>query len=306
MSTLHTVINWSSRYHREFNIPRGKGFLLIKYKEKYRKNVEKVLLKLDQWQEKKIAELDDPERWESILRDLDDKWEIHYKKRSLAANDLMWSLYEIEAHVMNAGHQSSDMETPEHIYQLDMEHFAPKFGVSLKQSDLELLKRQYSMIKVVAYTAGKVQANVYLTSSHFDSKQMHTHLEMLFDRLSMAGVDLKSSADISHYWLEWRQNLNDEKYILHDELYTIAEYQELVKNCEACGDPVWHESVDSGVTRIKEVTEPGVKYYGSQLLHLCGWDFTQFNSGKDAFLKKYPHLKFKIETCLRREYKEDE
>jgi len=304
MSTLHTVINWSSRYHREFNIPKGKGFLLIKFKEKYQKNVEKVLVKLDQWQEKKIAELDDPERWESILRDLDNKWEIHYKKRSLAANDLMWSLYEIEANVMNAGHQSADMETPEHIYELDMEHFAPKFGVSLKQSDLELLKRQYSMIKVVAYTAGKVQANVYLTSSHFDSKQMHTHLEMLFDRLSMAGVDLKSSADISHYWLEWRQNLNDEKYILHDELYTIAEYQELVKNCEACGDPVWHESVGSSVVHIK-VIRPAERYPGSLMMHLCETDRVLFSNGRDKFLKNWPHLKFKIETCLRREYLEE-
>ena len=290
MSTLHTVINWSSRYHREFNIPKGKGFLLIKYKEKYKKNVEKALLKLDQWQEKKIAELDDPERWESILRDLDDKWEIHYKKRSLAANDLMWSLYDIEANVMNAGHQSTDMETPEHIYELDMEHFAPKFGVSLKPEDMELLKRQYSMIEITARPAGRVQATVYLTSSHWDSKEMHRHLEMQFDRLSEAGVNIEESADISHYWLEWRQNLNDEKFVLHDELYTIAEYQELVKNCEACGDPVWHEGVGGSVVHIKAVSKDDSegKYNGSRLLHLCGTDRAQFENGKgrDNFLKK--------------------
>ena len=315
MSILHTVVNWSARYHRQYQIP--KGFILVKYQLKYRKNVAKALQKLDAWQEDRIAKLEDPAQWETVLRDIDAPFDIHYMKRSPKANDLMWSLYEIEANELNVGHRSADMETPEHIYQLDMEHFAPKFGVSVKPEQLEMIKRQYSMVKVVSEKDGKKQAWVYITSSHWDSKQMHTHLKMIFDRLSEAGVSIEASADISKYWMDWRQNLNDEKYIMHDELYTIEEYRDLVKNCEACGcqlhlvdTSMSKRSREGSVAHIKAVGMGGhreSKYRGSQLMHLCDADHAQFDNGKGitAFLKNWPHLKYKVETGLKREYPQE-
>jgi len=308
MSILHVVVNWSSRYHRKYKVP--KGYLLFKYEPKYRKNVAKALQRLDEWQEEKIAKLEDPAQWETVLRDIDAPFDIHYQKRTLPANNLMWALYEIEANELNAGRISADMETPEHIYKLDMEHFAPKIGVFMKKDDFEILKRTYSMTKVVAYRMDKVEAVVYVTSSHWNSQEMHRHLEMQFDRLSTSGVTLNASADISHYWLEWRQKLNDEEYTMHDEFYTIDEYRDLVKNCEACGCPVWHDDIGSSVAHIDAVGMGGHRerrYYGSQLMHLCDTDHASFDNGKgiSKFLKEWPHLRYKVETCLKREYKED-
>ena len=315
MSILHVVVNWSSRYHREYKIP--KGFILVRYQPKFRKNVAKALQKLDAWQEDRIAELENPAEWETVLRDIDAPFEIHYRKRTLPANDLMWSLYEIEANEMNAGRQSADMITPEQIYDGDMKTFASRFGVSVTREQLEMIKRQYSMVQVVSEKDGKVQAWVYITSSHWDSKQMHTHLQMIFDRLSEVGVSIEASADISKYWFDWRQNLNDEKYIMHDEEYTTEEYGDLIKNCEACGCQLHlvdasgsKRSGEGSVAHIKAIGMGGHrenKYYGSQLMHLCDADHAAFDNGKGikAFLKNWPHLRYKVETGLKREYPQE-
>ena len=306
MSVLRMVVNWSARWQREFNIP--KGFLLVRYHQKYRKNVGKALGKLDGDQEKRILDLQTGVIWEEALRDIDMVMEIHYQKRTLKQNDLMWALYEIEANELNAGRKSADMETPEHIYQQDMEYFAPKMELQLKPEQVEILRRTYSMVKEVSRVEDKVAVVVTITSSHWNSKEMHDHLEMQFDRLSEAGVDLKASADISHYWFDWRQKLNDDKYLLHDEEYTTDQYRDLVKNCEACGQAVWHEDVGSSVAHVKSVGMGGhrlYKYHGSELMHLCDTDHAMYDNGqgKDKFLEEYPHLRYKVETGLRREVK---
>jgi hypothetical protein len=296
MSVLKVVCHWSSTWQRQHDIP--KGFILLRYLPKYRTNVGKALMLLD----KKQTEQEGKVGFEDSLKELSVDIEIHYQKRSLSQNDLMWALYGIEANEMNGGRKGPDAITPQKIYHDDMLTFAPRIEVEVALSDVSLLRRSYSMVTVPDQKQGeRVRAVVYVTSSHWNTKEMHGHLEMIFDRLSMAGV--KESADIAHYWLEWRQKLNDEKMVLHTGVYTIAEYKELVKNCEACGAPVWHEDVGSSAAHIKAVGMGGHrvgKYSGAELMHLCDVCHAEFDNGKgrDKFLEHWTHLTYKVETCL--------
>ena len=300
MSILKAVVQWTARWQAEYKIP--KGFILLRYEGRYRRNVATALMKLDEFQEK--HKTDEPE---AELRPIDMTLDIHYKKRSLDQNALMWALYEIEANELNGGRKSADMETPQHIYDLDMKEFAPKIEIRVTPERLELLKRSYSMVETVP-RGEWTYATVYVTSSLWNTKEMHDHLEMIFDRLSTAGVDLKSTADLSHYWLEWQAAMNEQKIVLHDDLYTVAEYKERVKNCEACGRAVWHDSIGSSVAHIKAVGMGGHrenKYHGSEIMHLCDIPCHQkFDNGKgrDKFLAEWPHLTYKVSTALNRDY----
>ena len=295
MSIIKAMVNWTSLWQREYKVP--KGFILLRYEGRYRKNVAAALQKLDQIQKLKME-----------LRPIDMTLDIHYQKRSLDQNALMWSLYEIEANEMNGGRKAADMETPQHIYEMDMQTFAPKIDVNVTPEQWVMLRRNYSMGEAMGLEDGKTQGRIYITTSHWNTKEMHDHLEMIFDRLSMAGVDLKATADISHYWFEWRAALNEQEIMLHDvELYTVDEYKDLVKNCEACGRAVWHEDIGSSVAHIKAVGMGGhrdYKYHGSEIMHLCDIDHQMFDNGKgrDKFLEDYPHLTYKVNTGLNRSY----
>jgi len=307
VSILKMVGHWSRHWHSLYKIP--KGFLLIRYEPKYRKNVAKALVTLDSKQTDKLGLNYTEQDFEESLKPIDVTFDIHYAKRSLDANALMWALYEIEANEMNGYRKSADIETPEHIYEMDMKTFAPKLYVIMNKREIELLRRTYTMIEVYgdADEEGKREATVYITSSHWNTREMHYHLEMIFDRLSLAGVELKSTADISHYWMDWQQAMNDQKVQLHaDDIYTLDEYRELVKNCEACGCAVWHDDIRGSVAHIKSKGAAGIslqKYHGSELMRLCDTDHALFDNGggRDKFLKEYPHLRYKIETCLGRD-----
>jgi len=310
VSVLKFIGSWAKEWQAAYEIP--KGYLLLAYEPKYRKNVGKALVMLDKRQHDKLPADYTADQFIESLKDLTVTIEIHYQKRSMSANNLMWALYEIEANELNGHRQGADNITPQQIYKGDMEAFAPRLYMQILQKDIEFLRRSYSMIKVG--TGVRTNADpqvpmypvcVYVTSSHYNTREMHDHLEMIFDRLSEAGVHIKETAEISHYWLEWRQQMNDEKTVLHTDLYTTAEYKELVKNCEACGVAVWHEDIGSSCAHIKAVGMGGHrvnKYPGSEIMHLCDKCHMQFDSGKgrDKFLEEWPHLTYKIETALRR------
>ena len=302
MSILKAVVQWSAEFHQAHNIP--KGYILLRYEPRYRKNIAAALLKLDVWQEK--HKTDEPG---AELRPIDMTLDIHYKKRSLDQNALMWSLYEIEANEMNGGRTKGDeLITGEGIYKGDMKAFAPKLGMMANARQIQLLKRTYSMIEVgeMETPGGYMTVTIYVTSSHWNTKEMHDHLEMIFDRLSMAGVSVANSADLSAYWFEWRAALNEQKTVLHDGVYTIEQYRDLVKNCEACGSAVWHETVGSSVAHIKSVGAVGLRIIlipGSDLMHLCDTDHAEYDNGQgwDKFLDHWPHLRHKVEACLGKE-----
>ena len=311
MSILKAVVQWSAEFHQTHNIP--KGYILLRYEACYRKNVAAALLKLDGWQEKHKTDEPDAE-----LRPIDMTLDIHFKKRSLDQNALMWSLYEIEANEMNGGRTKGvELITPEKIYTGDMKAFAPKLHIQMSEAQIALLQRTYSMVEKHGVLMTNlpdpnkgysqiVDATVYVTSSHWNTKEMHDHLEMIFDRLSMAGVSVANSADLSRYWFEWRAALNEQKTVLHDGAYSIEEYRDLVKNCEACGSAVWHETVGSSVAHIKSVGAVGLRIIlipGSDLMHLCDTDHAEYDNGQgwDKFLDHWPHLRHKVEACLGKE-----
>ncbi len=302
MSILKAVVQWSAEFHQAHNIP--KGFILLRYEPRYRKNVAAALLKLDVWQGKHKTDEPDAE-----LRPIDMMLDIHFKKRSLDQNALMWALYEIEANELNGGRTTgAELITAETIYTGDMKVFAPELGMMATARQIELLKRTYSMIEVgeMETPGDYMTVTIYVTSSHWNTKEMHDHLEMIFDRLSMAGVSVANSADLSAYWFKWRAALNEQKTVLHDGAYTIEQYRDLVKNCEACGCAVWHETVGSSVAHIKSAGAVGLRIIlipGSDLMHLCDTDHAEYDNGqgRDKFLDHWPHLRHKVETCLGKE-----
>ena len=312
MSILKAVVLWTSRWQHEYKVP--KGFILLRYEGRYRKNIATALQKLDEFQQNKLPHDYTLQDFEDVLRPIDMTLDIHYKKRSLDQNALMWSLYEIEANELNGGRtKGPDMETAQHIYDGDMKAFAPRLAVTMTMPEINLLQRTYSMVTIepVVITAPTTEqlycATVYITSSLWNTKEMHDHLEMIFDRLSIAGVSIKATADMSDYWFKWRAAMNEQKITLHDDLYTVDEYKDLVKNCEACGRAVWHDTVGSSVAHIKSVGMGGHrvnKYHGSEIMHLCDIDHAKFDNGKgrDKFLEEWPHLTYKINTGLQRDY----
>ena len=293
MSIVKAVCQWTAGWHVAYKIP--KGFILLRYEDKYRKNMAAALMKLNDYQREKEP------------RAIDLTLDVHYKKRTFGANALMWALYEIEANELNGGRRGPDSFTAEQIYDGDMKQFAPTIVVKVAPDGVDLLRRTYRMVEVKDGDDLKhVYAKIWVTSSHWTTKEMHDHLEMIFDRLSTAGVSVGDGADVSKYWMDWRQNLNDEKTMLHVEEYTPTGYRTLVKNCEACGRAVWHEDIGSSVAHIKAVGMGGPRessYPGTDLMHLCDPCHAQYDNGqgRDKFLENWPHLKYKVETCLKRD-----
>lgn len=297
MALIKFIGNWSKDWQKQ--IP--KGYLLIKPKETYHKKIAIVLNKLDQMQQKKEE-----------LKDIDITIEVHYKKRTLDQNNLMWALYEIESNELNAGMKGSKehMFTSQELYDNDIKDYAPKIEIRVKHYDyknrISFLKSQYRIEKedIIKDESGKIKYHLFtaiITSSNFTTKQMAEWVDMIFNRMALNGVTVTNPGEIHSYWVKWKQSLNDNKIILHDDILTESEYRTLNPMCEACS-----KFIADGSGQISHIKSRGSggQDYASNLLHLCNECHieTQHAKGFEHFLKVYPHLTYKVSTALRRDY----
>lgn len=233
--------------------------------------------------------------------------------RTMDQNALMWSLYEIEADVMNGGMLGPGAVTKDDLYDQDMDEHAPTVTVVVAANQVGHVRRLTRIKEARMLEDGRLEADIMITSSKWDVMRMARHIDMQFDRLADAGVPMAEGADVKHYWQRWRQYLNDRKIVLHDDPMTEEEYRERQSSCEACGTYIGD---GSGIlahisTRGSGVTWGPEKEIPSDWLHLCtGCELVRGDSihlgGWTRFLEGARHLRFKIMRALKREVQEVE
>lgn len=320
---LKFVANWNSFWMKEYGIPKGKGFFLFQCKEKYIDKLTPPFTKLNTLQVKALAEMQG--HGEEYLKDLDIQLDIHYRRRTLDQNALMWALYEIEANEQNGGMSGSrdQVVTTADLYTADLNEWGEHEHIITTRKNLPAYTSEYHYIDHIIYgtTAYSLQEikeraigddetieiEVIRGTSKFNTIQMAAWIERIFNRLAHGGVSIENSSAIADYWLKFRKDLNDNQIIMHDTLMTKAEYKELQPSCEACGQYI----VDKGhLAHIKAVgmgndrTEELTRNYTSNWLHLCVKCHIgeQHQNGWKALLKIHDHLDYKVSHALNISY----
>jgi hypothetical protein len=302
MSKINFTFFWDLKWQKEFNIP--KGFLVIKPREIYKKNLGNYLKKLNELQEKK-----------GELRELESEFEYHYQKRSIKQLHLSFALYTIEANEMNAGMQGSKeyMVTANELYENDLKDYAPRVEIKIPEVQYNFYRSNYRVEKEVPIKNADnkiIGHHMILIESfrHFSTIQMAQWIDRQFNRMAVNGISCTNPGDIYYYWVKWKEFLNHDKIILHDQCLTLEEYRILNPICEATGRVLL-----KGEGHICHIKARGMggnheqeKDYSSNLLHLCHEAHIeiQHKKGWSHFLKLYPYLKYKVETALKRNYTE--
>jgi hypothetical protein len=329
LSNFKFLARWNSAWHKKFNIP--KGYILLKYNEVYRKNISKAMLDIDTKQKalyKKLTESGEKFEPEDVLRELEITFKYSFKKRTLDQNALMWSLYQIEATEQNGG-MSGSIEheiLPMELYIADLHLYGEREIITTKKKNYGNYSEEYKIIESIKISDGSkltvkdflqreisddewISLKVINGSSKFNTVEMGKWIDRIFNRLCCNGVSVTNPGDIHDYWVKWRNYLNDNKLVIHDKVMTQAEYKELNPICEACGEPVFNgngelshiKAVGMGRDRTSEPT----RNYASNWLHLCTSCHREIwhQKGEKTFIKMYPHLTYKVNSALHRDYK---
>lgn len=135
-------------------------------------------------------------------------------KRSLDQNALLWALLTIYAKALGGGRQGS-IQPEEIYYQMLNKYGAAQFLV-LQEEAVEELRRLYRDIKIIDDAV--VERNGKRTpaklvkcitgSSQYDTKQMTTLIDGVFDELAAIGVDAGTSQQVSEYYNNWNEHKN--------------------------------------------------------------------------------------------------
>lgn len=307
---------WFSGWYKQFNIP--KGFMIIKCDDRYHDVVKQNLIKLDSKQKKRIADS------KNYLIPIDFTLDPIYGKRSLDQNALMWSLYEIEANEHNGG-MSGNIDqnvTSKDLYYADLLENGEREKIKTSAANFEFYNSEYYILSIYydgtdydleSFNQVQVDIDSKLTinfirgSSKFNIMEMKKWIDRLFNRLAHMGVSFENSSEIGDYWIKWSQYKNDKKLTISNDIMTKDEYRENNPSCEACGKFIvgsGHlahiKAFGMGAVRSKELTNN----YTFNWLHLCNKCHLelQHQKGWDTTLKKYPHLKFKVESALKRDF----
>lgn len=299
MAIIKLQANFDIKTQKEIALKVKPGILGLMPKDFYLNDLTKVLKMLNKKQFKSGKKID-----------IDVTLDIHFKKRTLDQNSLMWALYAILADVLNEGQKGhkDQMVSSMQLYLDDLEEYAEKIDwIIPKEKELLYMQgRRVAANEFHSMRNGKeyIKLTVYESSSHFTTKQMTAWIERLFNTLAHLGVPISSSSEIKSKWQQWRQHLNDENISLHDDEITIDDYRELNPICEGCGE----KYLVDGLGQICHIKARGMggnhgieKDKASNLLHLCTdcHILTQHQKGWECFKKKAPHLTNKINRALK-------
>ncbi len=246
------------------------GYLTMKVRDSHLDPLRKALRKLKPFEEK-----NGPRMIETRIK-------IHYRKRTIDQNALMWSLLDIIATEHNAGAEGEILQDKDYFYRLYLHRYAPR---ETAHTGEELIK----------------------TSSQFNTLEMSAFIDRIFDELAQMDIEVTNPVEIGAYWEQHKMLMQERSVVLREsEVFSAQEYKAAVKLCEACGASVWHEDIGSSLAHIKAVGMGGHrehKYLGAQVMHLCDPCHVDYDNGKGraAFIEKHPHLRNKIESEIGKE-----
>ena len=269
-----------------------KGNLLLDYKEKHEKEVDKFFSKLEALQIKK-----------NELKELEVTVEYHYKKRTLDQNALMWSLYAIEANEQNGGvgGHADQVVTSSELYNADLDQHAKRATIFIAKEYFDSVSSSWKVVeKKPIYKKEELygyQATVMLTTSKMTTVQMAYWIDRIFKRLAYNGVQVADSSEIQNYWQKWRGFLNDNAITLHAEADSHKKYKRVNPICEATG--VYLGDTGGHLAHIRSEGAGGADVSENWLhLSLHAHLVIQHQQGWEHFKKLFPHLKDKIEKAL--------
>ena len=291
------------------NVPRGR--LVLEPEEIYRKNIGEEIKRIKEYQ------LAKGER-----RKLKITLEYHFKKRTLDQNSLYWGLLSIQANEMNGGMKGKDMVTPEQLHKAYLLEYGEREEIRTSRKNLGRWKSD-KYIEFILINGKKltyedfireypdilpeqtITLQVIRGTSEMTTKEMAGVIDTVFNDLSISGVAVTNPGDLHNYWVTWREHLNDEKIILHDEVMTRKQYKDANPICEGCGINPGEELAHIQAVGMggKEESE---KNYASNWLHLCNDCHREIwhRHGVKEFLRIFKHLTYKVTTATKRDYGE--
>lgn len=289
---------WSEDWQKE--IP--KGIFGTKPDEVFKKPLGKFLNKLTEWQKKK-----------GELIELKFTVDVHYKKRTIEQNNLLFALYTVEANELNAGMKGNrkQMVSVYELYEEDLKKHARIIPVILDPLQAMYIRREYKIVKEEQSADGKIILYLMVSTSKMTTVEMAEWIDMVFNRIASMGCTVTNPAQIQDYWVQWRRFLNDSQVVLHEQPMTEAEYKALNPICEAHGSDCYLANGGGSLFHINAVGMGGnaeaSKGFPSNWLHTCDTAHMLWhNNGIENFLKLFPHLAYKINTAMKRDYEPEE
>lgn len=202
----------------EFNVPKGQGFLTIQIYADYRAKMGEEVAKIRKRQQNKLDEALD--RWNStppaergpkpvyrdFLVDLELDLTIHYRRRTVDQNALLWSLYTIEANYLNNtpayrnGYWSQRLPghiiTPQEIHDDDVEIYSERQRYMIFRKDKFMFSRAMELGEMgrvmnerdVDGQPEKIAVDVVKTTSFLTTKEMAEWSKRVMDRIIENGL----------------------------------------------------------------------------------------------------------------------
>lgn len=208
-----------------------------------------------------------------------------YKKRTLDQNALYWALLSILSYEV-----FGEFFHEEEIHEEILGIYSPRIQSALTK---RLIPKR----------------SKYLTTVEFSSL-----IEGVFKELAVHGVSVDVAEKIHLYWREWytwRGTTGGDP--LAGSYKNVMEYKERIPYCEACLKYLGHDNPGS-IAHIVAKAQGG-SLDDWNIFHLCDTchtglnpesemlDFdrtvSQHQHGWEAFLEKYPHLRWKYEEAQR-------
>jgi hypothetical protein len=294
---------WNMEMQKEFKIP--KGYIIHKIKEQDIEDARKEYKRLNEIQNKRKKKDENKKDIE-----IDITVEIHYKKRTPKMNSLSWGLYQMEAEFINYSLKGSreNYADAHRLYEHDVYIYGKRAEIENKPDIIKMIAKDYSFHKIEKLSDDKWKLIIWKSNSHMDTKEFAECIERQINRMAKIGIPMEYSANMKALFKDFKQAMNDNKIIIHDDIVSGRDYKILNPLCEACGNYIANEG--GSLAHIKARGMGGNpekwKEYSSNWLHMCDTCHNLFDNGqgRDRFLKKFPWLKYKVETALLRKYED--
>lgn len=213
---LRARSTWDPSVGQGLGIKAGDGLLVLKIDQEAREPIAKELktlakrqhdlfLKaLDKWSQTPPEQRGAKPAYQDTLVELDLALTIHYRKRSIDANNLYWKLLEIEANYLNGtplyrdGYWSKKLPgqiiTPEEIHQDELETYCLKLELYFPQEVVGDavcgIESEVGRVKDKQPIGdGKTwKLTVWKTTSYLDTKEFHDWVQRVIDRIRDGGL----------------------------------------------------------------------------------------------------------------------